>query len=512
MSAEDVTTRAATKSVDDGGPTVLPCLTIAAHRDLRRVGDRAVLHLRARGRGVRLSRNEPDFACPGVVLGAPLEDAHVSRSPVLLHGDGAGVVVIDRAGSRMKLQVAGQELGERAELAADLLADGVDLVLGDSVALILHEIVADDRPAPPSYGLVGSSGPLTEVRRAIERVADLEVPVLLRGESGTGKELVARAVHDAGGRRGGPFVAVNLSAVTPSLAAAELFGTVKGAYTGAVSRMGFFGAADGGTLFLDEVGECPADVQTMLLRALDMAEFFPVGSHTAKRADVRLVAATDSDLEAKSRTGAFKEPLLHRLSAYEVWLPPLRERREDIGRLLVHFALGPWRQARGDGRRGEGPPADWIPADLVARLCRYHWPGNVRQLRNLVWQLVIDSRDRPRLTTNPRVERLLEEPPARDEPTGDRRPAELDDTEVESALADCGWDVAAAARHLGISRPSLYERINKSPSLRTAQDLDKEEIEAALESSGGDVDRTAEALKVSARGLRRRMSQLGVTG
>lgn len=456
-------------------------------------------------RRVELSRRSPDFAPPGRTLGQPLDDPHLSRTPITLAGRSDGGVCVVRNGCTTSIEVGGQRLTDRVDLTAAQVAAGVDLVLADSVALLLHVVSVGDSPLPPGFGLVGESDRIHEIRHAVDRVADLEVPVLLRGESGTGKELVARAIHDHGLRRTGPFVGVNLSAVTPTLAAAELFGTVKGAFTGAVARRGFFRAADGGTLFLDELGECPPDVQTMLLRALETSEFYPVGAHSPQTADARLIAATDSDLESRARAGAFKEPLLHRLAAYEIWLPPLRERRDDIGRLIVHFALEA-RQRTGD----PPPPEDWIPAGLVARMVRHPWPGNVRELRNLIWQLVIDHRGQPRLASNPRLERLLAAPAAPDVAPGReaRRPADIPEAEVRQTLAENRWDVASAARQLGISRPSLYELIRRSSTLRTAQDLGKEAIDQALEDAGGDLDRAAERLEVSARGLSRRLSQL----
>jgi two-component system nitrogen regulation response regulator GlnG len=162
--------------------------------------------------------------------------------------------------------------------------------------------------------------------------------VLLRGETGTGKELAARALHDAGPRRRRGFLAVNMGAVPPTLAAAELFGAARGAFTGAdQKRIGYFTRADGGTLFLDEIGETPAEVQILLLRALDNREIQPVGGGDPQPVDVRLIAATDADLEGAMAAVRFRSTLLHRLSGYEIFLPQLRDRREDFGRLFLHF-------------------------------------------------------------------------------------------------------------------------------------------------------------------------------
>jgi two-component system nitrogen regulation response regulator GlnG len=249
--------------------------------------------------------------------------------------------------------------------------------------------------------------------------------VLLRGETGTGKELVARALHDHGPRRGGPFVSVNLGAIPRELAAAELFGAQRGAYTGATrDREGFFRAARGGTLFLDEVGEASPEVQAMLLRVLETGEMYPVGGQAKVATDVRILAATDADLDARIREGQFKAPLLHRLAGYEIRLPPLRERREDIGVLFYHFAREEL-LALGEVHRlsPEDPySAPWLPASIMGRLLRFAWPGNIRQLRNLTRQLVIGSRGCAQIALDPRLMAELGEELA--PPAGAERPAQ----------------------------------------------------------------------------------------
>src|SRR6185312_10546599 len=207
--------------------------------------------------------------------------------------------------------------GERVFTEREI-EDGVVLLLADRIALLLHRF----QPlfeAVPRYGLVGESETLLETRRQIRQVADLDVPVLLRGETGTGKELVARAIHQASVRRDRPYLALNMSAIPSSLAASELFGAAKGAFTGAdQKKRGYFSRASGGTLFLDEIGEVPPEVQPLLLRALESGEIQPVGAEEIQRVDVRTIAATDSDLEAEIASGRFRAPMLHRLSGYEI--------------------------------------------------------------------------------------------------------------------------------------------------------------------------------------------------
>src|SRR6185295_11472077 len=307
-----------------------------------------------------------------------------------------------------------------------------------------------------------------------------------------------------------PFLGVNIGSIPPTLAASELFGAVRGAFTGAVEpRSGFFRRAHGGTLFLDEIGEVGGEVQAMLLRVLETGELYAVGSQAAQRVDVRVLAATDSNLEARARSGDFRAPLLHRLGGYVIWLPPLPERREDFGRLFHHFLAEELARVAGEENQGTG---ERIPASLVARLARHDWPGNIRQLRNVARQLAIANRGRERIEVTPAVERLLAESPTGTSGTAranaarsvapaprKRRGSEIPDLEVENALRAHRFDLQAAATALGISRPSLYERIAAHPTLRTASDLTAAEISIAFAACGGDLEAMVDRLEVSPR-------------
>lgn len=464
-----------------------------------------------------LSRSVPDFADPGSLWGAPLEDPYLSRSPLIFRSTKGRGVELDVGDSPTSVIAEGEAVdGTRIFTASDL-DRGVVLELAARVVLLLHRLQAPAKSTANRDGLVGASAGLEQVREAIERIAALEVPVLLRGESGTGKELVARAIHNGGPRRTEPFVGVNLGSISPSLAAAELFGSVRGAFTGAVaSQQGFFRAAQGGTLFLDEVGEAPPEVQVMLLRALETGEIFPVGSQQARKVDLRVVAATDSDLEARVEAGIFKAPLLHRLSAYEIWLPPLRERKDDIARLFLHFASHELSAIGKASFLADAEPQDlpWLPTELASRLVRYAWPGNVRQLRNVVRHLVIDSQGQSRLHAGPTVERLLAELPkskAISEPPEEvpvrRNPSNIEFIELEAALDSCAYNLAATAEKLGISRPSLYNLIRRHPTLRTAEEIPLEEISRALTEAGGDPAAASLRLRISTAALRRRLAR-----
>ncbi len=389
----------------------IPGLTILAHADPRRIGERAALTALTSGEEVHLSRLEPVFANPGDSRRRALADPHLSRRPLRLIPVPGGGARLAAKSSKTRVEANGTLVDEWREFSAADLERGVVLLLADKVTLLLHTL----SPALPQvrhFGLVGESDGILTVRQQIARVADLDVPALLRGETGTGKELVARAIHEMSTRNSQPFVAVNMGAIPPTLAAAELFGAAKGAFTGADrKRSGYFARAQGGTLFLDEIGETPPEVQVMLLRSLETGVIQPVGSDKSSTLDVRILAATDARLEKEIDAGRFRAPLLHRLSGYEIRLPPLRDRRDDIGRLLVHF-LRLELETLGDAlclettAVGKRP---WLPAPVVARLATHLWPGNVRQLRNVARQLVIDNRGAAQLRITEQIEAMLEE-------------------------------------------------------------------------------------------------------
>jgi two-component system nitrogen regulation response regulator GlnG len=235
--------------------------------------------------------------------------------------------------------------------------------------------VGVETAAAESMPLVGRSPAMQDIFRSLARLMQTDLTVMISGESGTGKELVARALHDYGKRKTGPFVAINMAAIPRDLIESELFGHEKGAFTGANARSaGRFEQAEGGTLFLDEIGDMPMEAQTRLLRVLQQGEYTTVGGRTPIKTNVRIVAATNKDLRYAIQQGAFREDLFFRLNVVPMRLPPLRERSEDIPDLVRHFF-----------QRGvsEGLPAKSLDAAAMERLRRYSWPGNVRELENL---------------------------------------------------------------------------------------------------------------------------------
>ncbi|HEX3552893.1 MAG TPA: sigma 54-interacting transcriptional regulator [Thermoanaerobaculia bacterium] len=518
----------------------IPALTIVYHPEVRRVGERALLDGLMEDKPVHLSRLEPGFAPPGQADRRPLSDRHLSRSPLLLSPiRGGGALQLSLGESRTRALADGALISEPQVFTPEDVERGIVLELADRIVLLLHTLPATPIPTPERFGLIGESEGILRIRHEIRRIADLEVPVLLRGETGTGKELVARAIHQASRRHGGPCLFVNVAAIPASLAVSELFGSARGSYTSSVrDQAGYFQRAHGGTLFLDEIGEAPPEVQVLLLRVLETGEVQRVGGHEPQRVDVRLIAATDADLERAIEDGRFRAPLLHRLAGYEILVPPLRERRDDFGRLFFHFVRREL-AAVGEEHRLD-PPGDedkqWLPSSVVARLARYRWPGNVRQLHNAVRQLVIASRSFDTVQIGPQIERLLREPepppstqpvevapsapePEAPEPPPRRRrpapedyrsPAAVTEAEVLETLRACRWEVKLAAHLLGISRPSLYLLIDKFPGIRKAADLTAEEILKAREQFAGDLEAMGMHLEVSKKGLQQRMKQLGI--
>jgi DNA-binding NtrC family response regulator len=309
-------------------------------------------------------------------------------------------------------------------------------------------------PAAPSEGsaLIGSSEPMRAVQKAIGRLADNDSTVLITGETGTGKELVARAIHDHGARAKQPFVALNCAAIPADLMETELFGHLKGAFSGAVrDRVGAFRAADGGTLFLDEIGDMDPAMQAKILRALQERVVTPVGGASISF-DTRIIAATHRDLRKRVAEGTFREDLFYRLNVVPVHLPPLRERLADIVPLAEHFLA-----IAGRGKR--------LTAAAAALLLRYPWPGNVRELKNVIERLTItvsrpdiDAGDVSSVCSMTSDRPAGADWPDEDLPTATLR---LEELLIRRALEKCGGNRAEAARLLGIHRQLLYTKMKR---------------------------------------------------
>jgi DNA-binding NtrC family response regulator len=323
--------------------------------------------------------------------------------------------------------------------------------------------------------IIGDSAALREVLAQVEQVAPMSSTVLLRGETGTGKEMVAHAVHLNSPRADKPFVRVNCAALAPGVLESELFGHEKGSFTGAAQRRpGRFELADGGTLFLDEVGDLPMEVQIKLLRALQEREFERVGGTETVKVDVRLVSATNRDLEVMIADGSFRQDLYYRLNVFPIHLPPLRERLDDLPALVVHFV--------GKFARAQGVRPGAVTADALARLREYGWPGNVRELENIIERAMILARGgdvtgqhldfgrravgavpapAPAASSGPVA---VGEPAA---PGGDdgrplgERLLDSERKEIIAAIEKSRGNIASASRMLGVNRSTLYYRLRK---------------------------------------------------
>jgi two-component system, NtrC family, response regulator HydG len=300
------------------------------------------------------------------------------------------------------------------------------------------------------FGILGKSAPMQQLFEMIESVAKSEAPVIIHGQSGTGKEMVARAIHWAGPRECKPFIKVNCAALNENLLESELFGHVKGAYTGADrSRAGRFEAAHGGSIFLDEVGDIPPATQVKLLRVLEEKEIERVGDHTPIKVDVRVITATHKNLEELIAAGRFREDLFFRISVFPLTIPPLKDRPEDIPIIVQHFIA---QHRAKNGRKNSG-----ITPEAVARLSAYAWPGNVRELRNAIeYALVLRPEGEIGVQHLPPkiVSGNVCLPPPEPLPSLERE-------QLVRALRLAGGNQSAAARVLGVSRVTVWKRMKK---------------------------------------------------
>jgi len=321
--------------------------------------------------------------------------------------------------------------------------------LREENSLLKQEIKEQRTPAPPIF----QSGRFSEVYQMAIDVADSDAAILIRGESGTGKELIASSIHYASPRADQRFLTVNCAALSESLLESQLFGHIKGAFTGAVqAQKGLLEEANGGTLFLDEIGELSLSLQAKLLRVLQFGELLPVGSTKPRRVDVRFLSATNKDLHQEVAQGQFREDLFYRINVIDIELPPLRERVEDIAPLSQHFL---------DRMASKLPyPLPEIDADVMAALENHHWPGNVRELENVISRCVILSRGKPiSLDLLPfKVDQPGSLSLDSDTPFSLREAERL---QVSRALEQTGWNKSRAAKLLGTSRKTLDRKIKE---------------------------------------------------
>ncbi|MGL4441557.1 MAG: nitrogen regulation protein NR(I) [Bosea sp. (in: a-proteobacteria)] len=357
-------------------------------------------------------------------------------------------------------------------------------IVGRALSRPRGDISGGQASEPEEIPLVGRSAAMQEIYRALARLMPIDLTVMINGESGTGKELVARALHDYGKRRNGPFVAVNMAAIPRDLIESELFGHEKGSFTGALQRSaGRFEQAEGGTLFLDEIGDMPMEAQTRLLRVLQQGEYTTVGGRTPIKTNVRIIAATNKDLRISIQQGLFREDLFFRLNVVPIRLPPLRERVEDIPDLVRHFF---------SVVEKEGLSRKQIDSEAMDMLKRHRWPGNVRELENLVRRLAaLYPQD---TITAPIIDAELQ--PTQAAATG----IVLDRPESISAAVERQMGTYFGGYGDNLPPPGLYHRV--------LREVEAPLIAAALAATRGNQIRAAELLGLNRNTLRKKIREL----
>jgi len=399
--------------------------------------------------------------------------------PLIIRGKSIGTLNL---GSRTKNQYSEADLEFLQEVANQVAPAVENMQSYQEIAALKAKLEKENvylreeiRTEHNFEEIVGNSPALLAVLRKVEQVAPTDSTVLICGETGTGKELIARAIHNRSARKDRPLVKVNCSAISAGLVESELFGHVKGAFTGALDRRsGRFELADGGTIFLDEVGELPLETQVKLLRVLQEREFEPVGSSQPVRVNVRVIAATNRNLEEAIKTGRFRDDLFYRLNVFPVEVPPLRERRSDISKLATFFAF---QCSKKLGKNIEG-----ISQDTMDRISGYSWPGNVRELQNVIERAVILCQE-PILELNPDLAPI---------PTHEVMPR--------------------APKRLSEAEPAAYSS-SAPPTLSTLREVERGHILAVLKQTGGVIEGpkgAARILNVNPNTLRHRISKLGI--
>jgi two-component system, NtrC family, nitrogen regulation response regulator GlnG len=466
-------TRAKILLVDDD-----PSIRLVVTEALKREGHEVRTAASVAEQVAMLERFVPDVLITDVMLpdgnGLDLVPTILAKRPDL-------PVIVLSAQNTLTTAVRATEQGAFEYLPKPFDLDELCRAVRDGLARSGHTedvLPSEDADLP----LIGRSAAMQDVYRMIARVVATDLTVLILGESGTGKELVARALHDLGPRKAKPFVAVNMAAIPRELIEAELFGHERGAFTGAITRnAGRFEQAAGGTLFLDEIGDMPMEAQTRLLRVLQSGEFTTVGGARAIAVDVRIIAATHKNLSELIASGQFREDLYYRLAVVPVSLPPLRQRKDDIGLLAQHFL---------ERAAAEGLPRKRIDAAGTARLVEHSWPGNVRELENLMRRLAAISRD-PVIPADAIAAQL--------------GPAELAPVETLGSLAH------AVEQHLAryfvqfggdLPPAGLYDRI--------LADVERPLLQATLAAVRGNQLRAADLLGINRNTLRKKLTDLGI--
>lgn len=485
------------------GMDSVPTWVVALHPDLTRIGEAApMLGLVKDGRDY-LSRNRPDFSKNGCA-GRSLNDARISRSPIIMQQDSADTFRIRAHSTSTQVEIVGRAQQSEYLLKAHEMSSGVVVCLNKTVVLVLKLLPLQESWLNSDDLLKGIGPDIRAISDTLAHVAQLNIPILIRGRSGTGKERAAYTVHSRSDRQQQPFVTVNLAAIHDVVAREELFGTVKdGEYI-----PGYIGQAKQGTLVLEDLEDASEHIIELLYAAFSKHQYLPVNSDKQQQCDCRIIVTSVHDScpqGANSKLWKF----INSLDAYQVFLPALVDRMEDISLLFMNFVEEQWHRIY--------PNREFsldVPAELISQLLVFHWPGNVRQLRNVARQVAIDSREEAKLNLDPQLLSLLR-PKAATELNGNskrsatRKPNTISREELLEALRRNRFELQATARDLRISRASVYQLIQRFDGIHTAQDLSESQLVASYERYCGDTEQMMWELEVSQVGMRRRLKAMG---
>lgn len=478
-----------TGELDQRGMSRQLQLTVVFHPDRARIG--ASLNLGALAASGRLhldattiGRNAPLFED-----GLGLNEPHISRRALVLKHHARGIQILNAAES--SYTQLGPEKASSMPLSFTELERGVAVRFGHAVVCWLKLVPeSNDDTEVSSVAFAGVSPKAANVRRLISIAASSDLPVLLRGESGVGKEVAAHAIHRASARSEKPLVVLNMAALPETLAEAELFGSTRGAFTGAEKRSGYFAEANQGTLFLDEIGDLPVSVQPKLLRALQTGEVQVVGGRPLS-VDVRVIAASDADLDDST---AFKNALLQRLAGITIDLPPLRERPEDLGVLLVSAEET---DLLSDTEMKPRDAAAW--ASFMYDALHQEWRGNVREFlmsaKRFALSLQYDA------TVGAKRRHLMVDTHG----DSQSKPELPTDDEIEAIHEQSEFEIAETARRLGLSRGTLYRRVETIPGVRLSTDCSDAEIVEAIATVGHNLSALSQVLRLSKAAIASRL-------
>lgn len=501
MSVTQCTTKHADDELVESYQRV-PMLIIMTHSNRERIGEQAaLLDLHLSGTDY-LSRIKPDFAKNGNA-GRALLDEYVSRSPIIFESANNGGIKLRAHSTKTVLTVAGQPPQDDYLVTESELDNGVVLGLNHRVVLLLKRLPLKDTTVDNNHALMGVSADIQAIRQRVEYLAELEVPVVIRGAIGVGKKQAAYAIHKQRQHDNKPFISVNLAAIHDAVAETELFGVIRSGK----HQPGYFEQAGAGTIVLEDIEDASDITLKLLSSALQSKSVVPKGGMQAVPIQCRIVITSRQESSAVDKSSKVSM-LFEKLAPYQLFIPPLIQRKEDIGLLFNAFICEQWRKLY-----PETADQFAIPGELMKQLMAFDWPGNVRQLRNVARQVVIDSRDQEQLYLDPQLLSLLKPQVNQREPERatpkQRKPNSVSRNELTQALENCQFELQAVAKKLNISRASVYQLIQRFDGLYTAQDLSESEIKDCYAENRGDTEKMMWALRVSKIGLRRRLKSLG---